>query len=533
MNTSIGYETVEQVLRIVIPEIILLLAGIAMMTASPMVRIPRSRFAALAAGALLAALFALLALAGELQTDIYAAVVLQDALSFYGRLVVVLGGLVLLGLAHEEPPEDRGGEFFGALLVIHAGAMLVIGSNELVLLFVGLELVSIPTYLLLYLSRRTAATQESATKYFYLSIFSSALLLYGLAFLYGLTGISNLKALAAVSVGLPRVPDPMLGLVAVVFVMAGLSFRVAAVPFHFYAPDVYQGSPTVLAALLSWVPKAVGFGAMIRLLIAVISMKGADDPLVQKAITVSWVIAAATMTLGNTVALVQSDLKRLLAYSSIAHAGYLMIGVAAAFANGPRPASFYSGIEGILVYLVAYALMTLGAFGVILALKIGDRPVETVDDLAGLGSTQPMPALALAICLLSLSGIPPLAGFWGKFQIFAAALSARPSEENASFLVLAVLGVLNAAVAAYYYLRIIVVMYLRPQRQQVAAGGGWPVALAVGSCVGLTLLLSNPNPVARAAREAAETAVRPSSPAVPPVAVVTPASPVEVAQSRD
>ena len=177
-------------------------------------------------------------------------------------------------------------------------------------------------------------------------------------------------------------------------------FRVAAVPFHFYAPDVYQGSPTVIAALLSWVPKAVGFVAMVRALTAVISVEGPDDPLVQKAIMISWVIAAATMTLGNTVALLQNNLKRLLAYSSIAHAGYLMIGVTAAFANEPRSGSLYYGCESIFFYLVAYALMTLGAFGVIIALRIGGRPVETIDDLAGLGSMRPLPALALAICLL-------------------------------------------------------------------------------------------------------------------------------------
>ena len=200
----------------------------------------------------------------------------------------------MLALAHDEPADDTAGEFFGAFLMINAGAMLVAAANELVFLFVGLELVSIPTYLLLYLSRRTSTTQEAATKYFFLSIFSSGLLLYGLAFLYGVTGVSNLKALATLSWFLPSIPHPQLGLIAIVFVMAGLCFRVAAVPFHFYAPDVYQGSPTVLAALLSWVPKAVGFLAMVRALTAVFSVKGPDDPLVQKAVMICWVIAAAT-----------------------------------------------------------------------------------------------------------------------------------------------------------------------------------------------------------------------------------------------
>lgn len=524
MNPQIAYESVQQTLRILIPELIVLAAGVAMMTAAPFFRWPRRTWCAIGAGALTAALLALLAVSGW-QTDMYASVALNDSLGFYGRLVVLLSGLILLALAHDEPADDTAGEFFGAFLMINAGAMLVTTANELVFLFVGLELVSMPTYMLLYLTRRTSTTQETATKYFYLSIFSSGLLLYGLAFLYGVAGVSNLKALATLSWFLPSIPHPQLGLVAVVFVLAGLCFRVAAVPFHFYAPDVYQGSPTVLAALLSWVPKGVGFVAMVRALTAVISVKGPDDPLVWKAVMISWVVAAATMILGNTLALLQNNLKRLLAYSAIAHAGYLMIGVTVAFANGPKSGSVYYGCESIFFYLVAYALMTLGAFGVIIGLGTAGRGVETVEDLAGLGSTQPLPALALAICLLSLSGIPPLAGFWGKFEIFASAFAASPEDNSGPFTLLAVIGVLNAAVGAYYYLRIVVTMYLQPARQTVVPRGGWPVALAVGACASLSLILGLfPGPIARASRAAAQAAVY-SPPAQPQVAVRSGPSP--------
>jgi NADH-quinone oxidoreductase subunit N len=507
MNPQIALETVQQTLLILIPEILLLAAGIAMMTASPFVRMPRGKWCALGVGSLLTALLALLAI-GNQHTDLYAAVALNDSLSFYARLVVILTGLILFGLAHEEPGDDRAAEFFGALLMINAGAMLTASANELVFLFVGLELVSIPTYLLLYLTKRTARTQETATKYFFLSIFSSGLLLYGMAFLYGAAGTTNLKALASLSDSLPNIPNVNLGLIAVVFVLSGLCFRVAAVPFHFYAPDVYQGSPTVLAALLSWLPKGVGFVAIVRTLTSIISVKGPEDPLVQKAIMLSWVIAAATMILGNTVALLQSNLKRLLAYSSIAHAGYLMIGVTVAFANGPKSGSVYYGCEGIFFYLVAYALMTLGVFGVIMALETKGRPVETIEDLEGLGSSQPLPALAMAICLLSLSGIPPLVGFWGKLQIFTSAFSAQQGNEARSFQLLAILGALNAAVGAFYYLRIVVLMYLRPSREPVSVKGGWPIALAVGSCATLSLVLGLfPASVARASRQAAVAAV--------------------------
>jgi NADH-quinone oxidoreductase subunit N len=507
MNPQLALETVEHTLVILIPEIVLLLAAIAMMTAAPFYRASCRTWCTLASGALSVSLLALLVIAHQ-QTGLYAAAALNDALGFYGRLVFLLTGFVVLALAHDEPADDRAGEFFGALLMIDAGAMVVATANDLILLFVGLELVSMPTYLLLYLSRRTITTQESATKYFFLSIFSSGLLLFGLAYLYGVAGIGNLKALAVLTGALPGIPHAGFGLIAVVFVLAGLSFRVAAVPFHFYAPDVYQGSPTVIAALLSWVPKGVGFVAMVRTLTAVFSVKGMEDPLVQKAIMISWVVSAASMTLGNTVALLQTNLKRLLAYSSIAHAGYLMIGVTVAFANGPGSGTLYFGCESIFFYLVAYALMTLGAFGVIIALRIGDRPVETVEDLAGLAATQPLAALAMATCLLSLSGIPPLAGFWGKLEIFASALATSPEDNPGPFLALAVIGVLNAAVGAYYYLRIVVNMYLRPARQQVAPRGGWPVALAVGICASLSLLLGLfPGPLTRASRLAAIAAV--------------------------
>jgi len=519
MATS-AYDSVVRTMTILAPELILILSAIAMMTLSAFLHQPRRRWCRAAVWVLLAALLALFWVAHK-ETDLYASVALNDALSFRARLVLLLSGLIVMGLAHDEPSDERAGEFFGSLLMMNAGTMLVAAANDLVFLFVGLELVSIPTYLLLYLSRRTPTTQEAATKYFYLSVFASGLLLYGLAFLYGCTGISNLKAMAFLANSPVNLPNAELGLIAIVFIMAGLCFRVAAVPLHFYAPDVYQGSPTVIAAVLAWIPKAVGFLAMIRALTAVFSV---TSLLVQKAIILAWVIAAATMVLGNFVALLQEDLKRLLAYSSIAHAGYLMIGVAVAFANGQHGTRLYYGTEGIFFYLVAYALMTLGTFGVIIMLRIGDRPVERVRQLAGLGWTHPWAGLALAICLLSLSGIPPLLGFWGKFEIFASALAAQGVDESRAFLVLAILGVLNSAVGAYYYLRIVVLMYLgeSPARpDEVRVRGGWPVAASVAACAGLTVLLGLFwAPLAEAAREAARAAAAHPEPARPGVTTV-------------
>lgn len=516
---TIAYDVLRQTLLLLLPELLILTVGTAMMTAGAFVRLPRLVWSVASAVTLVVALVVLLAVHGE-AVDPYTAVAVNDPLSWYGRLVFLLTGGILLAMACDQVDNARAAEFFGALLLIFAGAMIVAAANEIVLMFVGLELVSIPTYLLLYLPRRTEVTQEAATKYFYLSIFSSALALYGLAFLYGLVGVSNLKALAYLAHTAPGVPQLQFAVIAVLFVTAGLGFRVAAVPFHFYAPDVYQGSPTVLAALLAWVPKGVGFVALLRLLAAIFC---GGNAVASKAVILAWIIAVVTMTLGNTVALLQDNLKRLLAYSSIAHAGYLMVGLTVAFRNDPSTVAAFLGGQGILFYLVVYALMTLGAFAVILALDSPERPVETVDDFSGLGRTHPLYALAMALCLFSLAGVPPMAGFWGKFYVFASAFAASPDDESGMFTLLAVIGVLNAAIGAYYYLRIVVVMYLRPAPERpVQPRRRWPIAAAVGVCAGLSLFFGlYAQPITRASREAALVAIRNPGPPVEAEAVPT------------
>lgn len=515
MTLQLAYQTVQQTLLILLPEIILIAAAIGMMTASPFFKARKGTWATLAIGGVLASIVALLAVR-SVQADIYIASAINDDFSFYVRLLTLLVGPILIALGHREPSDDRAGEFFGSFLLLEAGTMLVASSNDIIMLVIGLELVSIPTYLLLYLSRRTTTTQEAATKYFYLSIFASGLLLYGMAFLYGIAGTTNLKALAFLSSTLPNVPHLWFGLLAVVFILAGLCFRVAAVPLHFYAPDVYQGSPTPITAMLSWIPKIVGFVAIIRVLTSVIAVRGAEDPLVLKAIWLSWIIAAASMTLGNFVALLQTDLKRMLAYSSIAHAGYLMIGVTVAFASGGKAGTFYHATEAILFYLVAYSLMTLGAFGVMVMLgKKDGGEVESIYDMSGSAWRRPIASLSMAICLLSLAGIPIFAGFWGKFQIFASAFSVQSGDEAWTFYTLAIIGVLNAAVGAFYYLRIIVLMYFGEEKQPLVMVGGWPVTAAVGVCAALSLLVGLfPAPISRVCRDAAFAAVAHPAPIV-------------------
>lgn len=515
-------EVSKQTLAYLVPEILLIVAAVSIMTVGAFVHWPRRVWAALSAGSLMVAL-GLLALTPDGTPDPYAAVVANDALSNLARLGLLLTGLVMIALAHNQVDDERASDFFGALLMVHAGAMCAVAANELIFLFVGLELISIPTYLLLYLPRRTTITQEAATKYLFLSIFASALLLFGMAYLYGLTGISNLKALAFLvhwNQNALQIPQPTFALVALLFIMAGLAFRVAAVPFHFYAPDVYQGSPTVLAALLAWLPKAVGFVVMLRMLVAVFGWAPVPSEvsnlahISEKSALLASILAILTMTLGNTVALSQSDLKRLFAYSSIAHAGYLLVGIAAAFRNGAGESQGVLGADSVVFYLATYALMTLGAFGIVLALDSPQRRVETIDDLAGLVRSHPAAALGMAICLFSLAGIPPLAGFWGKFRIFQAALETARGPDAQLFQILTIIGVLNAAIGAYYYLRIIVLMVFKEADEPFAPQMNWPITLAVGACATLSLLIGlAPGTLASASRQAGISVVALPTPA--------------------
>lgn len=491
---ALSLTTSLQTLRVLIPELMILLVATVMMTAGAFVRLPRRVWAL---SAFLTLVVATIALYGVRTTvpEPYMAVAINDAFSGYTRLGFLLAGLVILLLAHDQVDDARAPEFFGSLMMLQAGAMIVGAANDLVLLFVGLEMVSMPTYLLLYLTRRNVTTQEAAVKYFFLSLFFSGLFLFGLAYLYGIAGVSNLKALGFLVGHLPGLPYPALSVVAIVFVMAGLGFRVAAVPFHFYAPDVYEGSPTLIAALLSWVPKGVGFVAMIRAITAVFA---GTEVVSQRGLILVWLLAVATMTVGNMLALRQNNLKRLLAYSSIAHAGYLLIGIAAAFLNRPivgdqmRASQLPLGAEGVLLYLSTYALMTLGAFGVLILLSTPKRSVETIDDLNGLARTHPLPALAMGLCLFSLAGVPPMAGFWGKLWIFQSALGAsqaQAGESTGMMVVLVIIGGLNAAIGAYYYLRLVVAMYLRPVEVPLEPRIAWPTAMAVGACASLSLFL--------------------------------------------
>jgi NADH-quinone oxidoreductase subunit N len=455
----------------------------------------------------------------KLEATLYAAPVLWSRLALFFKVVSLVTGAIFVLFSWDEAGEEHAAEYHGCMLLIVAGMCLTAAANELVTLFLALELISIPTYIMLYLPRSDAAAQEAAMKYFMLSIFSSALLLFGFSYLYGVTGTTNLTAIteslnrARVDLlepgGTARVASPSwqgLTLVALVMVVAGLGFRIAAVPFHFYAPDVYQGTTTGAAALLAFVPKAVGFAALLRVLGFLPSVLGgapAGGSLGEQVPVLLWIMAAVTMSLGNILALLQDNVKRLLAYSSVAHAGYMLIGLAVAPRLAGAPGEAIGGVEALLFYLLAYGAMTVGAFAVLYYLNTSGRNVENVDDLAGLGKSHPGLALIMVLFLFSLIGLPLTAGFIGKFRLFFAAMgladNAIPGLTDAAreqmaaqvrlYRILALIGVLNAAVGAWYYLRIAAVMYLREAVEPLPRLRPAPVLASIWICAALTLWL--------------------------------------------
>jgi len=361
-------------------------------------------------------------------------------------------------------------EFVAVLVFALSGAMLISGSADLLVLFLGLELMVIPGYLLAGFAKHDALSTEGAIKYFLLGSFSSAIFLFGLAFVWGLTGTTRidgvataLKAIAADST--PLTPGLAMGLA---FLTTGVAFKIAAVPFHYWTPDAYQGSPTPVTGYLSVVPKVGAFALILRLFV------GALGPISTDWDIVIVLLAASTMTLGNLVALTQDSVKRMLAYSSIAHTGYMLIGLAA----WSSPNSRIEGLEGLLFYGAAYAAMNLGAFGVIAALQRRTGISSQLESFAGLGRREPFLAILMTLFLLSLTGIPPTVGFFAKAYIILAAVQAGGPAG-----ILAVIAVLNAAAAAFYYLRVVVYMFMRDPK-------GEPAPIVIGRLMRTGLLVS-------------------------------------------
>jgi len=402
---------------------------------------------------------------------------------FFHFLVIAIAAVVILtSFEYMAVQRIRAGEYYALILFSVVGMGLMSSAVELVLIFVALEISSIATYILAGFRRQAATSSESSLKYFLLGSFATAFFLYGVAMLFGATGSTNIDV---ISQALQNGPIPVLAYVATALMFVGLGFKVAAAPFHIWTPDVYEGAPAPVVGFMSTAPKAAAFAVLLRV-IFVINAPGR--------FWVIWVAAALSMTLGNVGALAQTNVKRQLAYSSIAHAGYLLV----AFAM-TTPENSPIGISAAMFYTAAYAAMNVGAFAVVSHFANAGERYVTLEDYEGLGRTSPLLAATLSIFLLSLIGIPMTGGFFAKFYVFSAAL-------KANLVWLTVIGVLNSAVGAYYYLRIIVMMYMREARRPVPVAPiplGLGVALALGIVATLYLGIL-PNRVLEYAQQSAQ-----------------------------
>ena len=424
-------------------------------------------------------------------------------------VTLIAAAIFVHGGSRTERQDSLEGERIGLTLFVFAGCMLVAAAADLSLLFVALELVSIPTYTLLFLGRRDVGSSESSIKYFLLSIFSSAFFLYGLAWVYLLTGTTSLVSSGSAANSILEHGWSGMWPWAVLFVFCGLGFKLAAFPLHFYAPDVYQGATPMNAGLLAVAPKIVGVAGLLRLL----ACWGPEfNPAM---VAVFAVVPIITMSVGNVGALWQSHLRRLLAYSSIAHAGYLLIGVAVLVA-GVGPTGWVDGASSTLMYLAVYAIASLGTFCALAGLRIGGQVPENLDELAGLARREPWLAFALSVFMFSMAGIPPLAGFWGKLGLFtgavrvAQAVSSSPQVAN-WMLALAVVGVLNAAVAAAYYLRVVGTLWFRtPMIDDVPRSEPVPRQVAVLCAILLLAIGVYPQALISGFRGAAVTSIVPA-----------------------
>lgn len=448
----------------ILPELILSIFGILVMVLDPLVDEEKSQktlgligFAGALAGLISTWFMAQspgLAFSNTIRVDSFS--------TFFTFLVIAIAAVVMLSsFEYMAVQRIRAGEYYALILFGTVGMALMASSIELVMIFIGLEISSISTYILAGFRRNDAASSESSLKYFLLGSFATAFFLYGVALMFGATGSTNIDTVAQ---KLQSGPVDLLVYAAMALMFVGLGFKVAAAPFHVWTPDVYEGAPAPVVGFMSTAPKAAAFAVLLRVVFA-INAPGRFWFL--------WVAAALSMTLGNVGALVQSNVKRLLAYSSIAHAGYVLV----AFAMTSQDSSA-NGISAVMFYTAAYAAMNVGAFAVVSHFANAGERYVTLEDYEGLGRSSPVLAATLTIFLLSLIGIPMTGGFFAKFYVFSAAL-------RSNLIWLTIIGVLNSAIGAYYYLRIIVVMYMRESRKEVPVA---PISLGLGTALVVTVV---------------------------------------------
>ena len=418
---------------------------------------------------------------GETRVETFGGSFVIDAFSHFAKILILLGSSVILLMARDYQRRENMERFEFPILVLLAtlGMLMMVSANDLIALYMGLELQSLALYVIASFKRDSERSTESGLKYFVLGALASGILLYGASLIYGFTGTTNFTALA----GLVGEGETSIGLIfGLVFLTAGLAFKISAVPFHMWTPDVYEGAPTPVTALFASAPKVAAMALFIRVLMG--PLPGLSGEWQQIIVFLS----IASMVLGAVAAIGQSNIKRLMAYSSIGHMGFALVGLAAGTPEG---------VQGVLIYMAIYVAMNFGVFGCILAMRDKQGMLENINDLAGLGRTNPMMALALALLMFSLAGIPPLAGFFAKFYVFLAAI-------NAGLYTLAVIGVLASVIGAFYYLRIIKIMYFDAPADAIEAPMSGELRVVVGASALFTLFFFlYPAPILSVAEHAA------------------------------
>lgn len=466
-------------LLVILPELVLTALALGILLWATVVGREGEKVLAWASLASLAVTAALIpvavSLAGALPRAAYGGMVALDGFGIFFKSLTILAAAVtiLFSLRFVGTSPYPGGEYYALLLFSTVGMMFMASGTHLASIYIALELMALSQYVLAGYFKRETKSIEAAAKYFVLGAFSSGVLLYGLSLVYGTTGTLALDGVAKALAGSPRSTLLMVG---VVLVACGMLFKIASAPFHVWAPDVYEGAPTPVSAFFAVGPKLAAYAIFARIFFAGFGPRADDWAPVLAA------SAALTMVVGNVGALMQANVKRLLGYSSIGHAGYALLGLLAYRSGGAagQPQSF--GLWAIMIYLTAYLLMTFGAFGLVVLLEAKGYATESVDDFNGLWKRNPLAAGAMVVFLLSLAGIPPTAGFIGKYFLFSAAL-------KAGWPALALLGVLMSAVSLFYYFRIVRAMYFVEGEGEVRWREEPAVAVAVGLCLVGTLAI--------------------------------------------
>jgi len=469
----------------VLPELLLTLAGLGLLMFGVFHKADATRAVSVLAIIAFAVVLLVLADGDAKSATAFGGLIAMDKFTIFTKGLILVASAFTTAMSVDFLEKEKIGRFEYPVLIVFAtlGMMIMVSAGDFLTLYLGLELQSLPLYVLAAYHRDNHRATEAGLKYFVLGALASGLLLYGVSLVYGFAGTTQFAILAKVLGGHEGTASSMGVMVGMVFVMAGLAFKISSVPFHMWTPDVYEGAPTSVTAFFAVAPKIAAFTLMIRVL------TGPFGQLSHQWQQIIIVIALLSMFVGSFGALGQNNIKRLLAYSSIGHVGFALVGVAA----GQE-----MGIQGVLVYLAIYLFMNMGAFAIVMMMRRKGVAVEGVDDLAGLSKTHPALAYVMAAVMFSMAGIPPLAGFWGKFYVFMAAVQAQ-------LWTLAIVGLVTSVVSAYYYLRVIKVMFMDEPKGEFDGAVGRPAKMVlVLSTAVIVLFTLFPGPLLASAKAAAQ-----------------------------